>query len=114
MNEAHNGYLDVLAQTGIIGLLFLTIFLLAALNAALFTEPAKRGIFDGWKWYVIYVTLGILLHNVTESTFVRTGDCSWMLFVILFATTRLPTQSARQRQMVGSIAGAVASRQAIY
>jgi O-antigen ligase len=95
MNEAHNGYLDVLAQTGIIGLLFLIVFLLAALRAALFSQPAKRGTFDGWKWYAIYVTLGILLYNITESTLVRAGGGGWMLLVILFATAQLPAQFAK-------------------
>jgi O-antigen ligase len=94
MNEAHNGYLDVLAQTGIIGLLFLIVFLLAALRAALFARTDKRVPFDGWKWYGIYVTLGILLHNVTESTFVRAGGNGWLLFVVLFATAQLPAHSA--------------------
>jgi exopolysaccharide production protein ExoQ len=91
MNEAHNGYLDVLAQTGIIGLLLLIIFLLVALRAALFARTDKRVAFDAWKWYVIYVTIGTILHNITESSWLR----SWELFVVLFATTQLPTQSAR-------------------
>jgi O-antigen ligase len=98
MNEAHNGYLDVLAQTGIIGLVLLIVFLVAALLAALFARTDKRSPFDGWKWYIIYVTLGMLLHNVMESTFVRAGDYGWMLLVILFATTQLPTQSATLRR----------------
>jgi O-antigen ligase len=93
MNEAHNGYLDVLAQTGIIGLLFLVIFLLVALHAALFARTDKLGAFDAWKWYVTYVTLGVLLYNLTESTFVHAGNGAWQLFVVLFATTRLPKQS---------------------
>jgi O-antigen ligase len=95
MNEAHNGYLDMLAQTGIIGLLLLIVFLLAALRAVLFARADKRGPFDAWKWYGIYVTLGILLHNMTESTFTRTGGTGWTLFVMLFATTQLPTQSPK-------------------
>src|SRR5262249_32762482 len=95
MNEAHNGYLDVLAQTGIIGLVLLIVFLLAALRAAFFVRTDKPARFDGWKWYAIYVTLGILLHNIMESTLVRAGNYGWILFVILFATTQLPTQSAK-------------------
>jgi O-antigen ligase len=91
MNEAHNGYLDVLAQTGIIGLLLLIVFLLVALRAALFARTDKRVAFDAWKWYVIYVTIGAVLHNITESSWLR----SWQLFVVLFATTQLPTQSAK-------------------
>src|SRR5262249_3720907 len=69
MNEAHNGYLDVLAQTGIIGLSLLTVFLFAALRAVLFSRGGTPGTFDGWKWYAIYVTLGMLLYNITESAF---------------------------------------------
>jgi O-antigen ligase len=98
MNEAHNGYLHVLAQTGIIGLLLLIIFLRVTLRAALFARTDKRVAFDAWKWYVIYVMLGILLHNITESTLLRAGTAGWQLFVVLFATTQLPTQSARSTE----------------
>ena len=51
MNEAHNGCLDVLAQTGIIGLFLLIIFLIVALRAALFAKTDRRIAFDAWKWY---------------------------------------------------------------
>jgi hypothetical protein len=62
-----------------------------ALRAALFARTDKRVAFDAWKWYVIYVMIGTVLYNITESSWLR----SWQLFVVLFATTQLATQSAR-------------------
>ena len=83
MNEAHNGYLDVLAQIGIIGLLLLSVLLFSGLLILLFARGEKSDPLNVWKWFAIYVTLGMSFYNLTESTFIRSGGGDWMLFVAM-------------------------------
>ena len=68
VNEAHNGYIDILAQTGIVGLLLLISSLLMILvriyRYASFSEGCK-GI--GLADYAIYIFWGGLIYNVTET-----------------------------------------------
>jgi len=92
MNEAHNGYLDVLAQTGIIGVLFLGIFLCAALPTVLFARESNT--LNAWKYYGTYVMIGVVLVNITESTLVKAGAGDWLLFVATFATVGLSRRPA--------------------
>ena len=87
MNEAHNGYLDVLAQTGIIGLLVFGFFLVSGFMILLFTRQEEPHEPSVWKWFAMYLTLGMLLYNITETTFFRGND--WLLFVAMCASALL-------------------------
>jgi exopolysaccharide production protein ExoQ len=84
MNEAHNGYLDVLAQTGIVGLLVFGFFVVSGFLILLFTRQEEPTV---WKWFAMYLTLGMLLYNITETTFFRGTD--WLLFVAMCASALL-------------------------
>ena len=84
MNEAHNGYLDVLAQIGVIGLLVLGFFMISGISILLFTRQEKLVEPNVWKWFAMYVTLGMLLYNITETTFLRGGD--WNVFMVICAS----------------------------
>ena len=84
MNEAHNGYLDVLAQTGIVGIFLLGFFVFSGLLILLFTRQKKLDEPNVWKWFAIYLTVGMLLYNITETTFFMGGD--WLLFVAMCAS----------------------------
>jgi exopolysaccharide production protein ExoQ len=84
MNEAHNGYLDVLAQIGIIGVLVLGFFMISGISILLFTRQEKLVEPNVWKWFAMYVTLGMLLYNITETTFLRGGD--WSVFMVICAS----------------------------
>jgi exopolysaccharide production protein ExoQ len=79
MNEAHNGYLDVLAQTGIVGLVLLCLFVLSGFLILVFTKQKDEP--SVWKWFAIYVTFGMILYNITETTFF--GGSDWLVFVIM-------------------------------
>ena len=83
MNEAHNGYLDVLAETGIVGLLLLGVFVFSGFLILLFTGQKKLGEPNVWRWFAMYVTLGMVLYNITESGFFRGPD--WLLFAAMCA-----------------------------
>jgi O-antigen ligase len=89
MNEAHNGYLDVLAQTGIVGAVLLGIYLCAALSILFFAREERANALNSWKWFCSYVILGVLFHNLTESSFVTAGSGAWILFVAVVASAGL-------------------------
>ena len=84
MNEAHNGYLDVLAQTGIVGLLLLGVFVFSGFLILLFRRQSKLDEPNILKWFAMYLTLGMLLYNFTETSFFRGGD--WSIFVAICAS----------------------------
>ena len=83
MNEAHNGYLDVLAQTGIIGILLFGFTLISGFSVLLLVGQNRSDGLNVWKWFAIYVTLGMSFYNLTESTLVKAGSADWMLFVAM-------------------------------
>lgn len=62
--QAHNGYLDILNETGLIGLF---LFLATAINYFVNLRRMQEGYF--WKWLVI----AALVVNLTESTLIRTN-----------------------------------------
>jgi len=99
MNEAHNGYLDVLAQIGIIGVLLLGIFLCAALPTVLFARKERSDALNAWKYYGPYVMIGVIFINITESTLVRAGAGDWLLFVATFATVGLARRRANSPRL---------------
>jgi len=88
INEAHNGYIEILTQLGIIGLLLLIIFLLMNLNGIY----RYAGSFDGRKSigladYAIFLFVGGLIYSITESFFfISTG--LWFLFVFVLSVVR--------------------------
>ncbi len=60
--QAHNGYVDILNETGIIGLfLFILTFIKYFTSLARYNKP------HFWKWIVI----ATIIINITESTFIR-------------------------------------------
>ena len=83
MNEAHNGYLDVLAQTGIIGIILLGFSLISGFLVILFVRQNETGGLNVWKWFAVYVTLGTSFYNLTEFDLLlelerETGSSSWL------------------------------------
>jgi O-antigen ligase len=90
MNEAHNGYLDVLAQIGIIGLSCLGLFLCAALGAIFLAPANDTSPLNEPRVYASYVIIGVLLYNITESSLVRTGAEAWILFLMQYVALRRP------------------------
>jgi O-antigen ligase len=64
INEAHNGYLDTILNMGVIGLILISIFLIASCRKAQreMTQDSDWGIF----WFCII--LMTVLHNIAESS----------------------------------------------
>jgi exopolysaccharide production protein ExoQ len=92
VNEAHNGYIDILAQVGMIGLCFLVVFLLVTFirvyKYSTFGESRKA---VGFNDYAAYIFWGGLFYNVTE-TFFFTSSALWffLVFVTTVAAAQLP------------------------
>jgi O-antigen ligase len=95
---AHNGYLQLLLDCGIIGL--------ALLFGLLFIASRKvwsyfRKTNNGWP---LYFLLFLLLHNLAESTFVARNNISWLLFVaVLVQLTRVLSAKTRKAAQVEAV-----------
>jgi exopolysaccharide production protein ExoQ len=87
VNEAHNGYIDILAQLGIFGFVFLIIFIAISLVRIYryADQFEQRGIF-GLADYAIYIIWGAVVYNITESLFFFSGD---LWFVLVFVVTAM-------------------------
>jgi O-antigen ligase len=80
VNEAHNGYLDVLIELGVVGIILLTFAI-----AAFFTKATESFQYDiEWGSFLLIFVLISLLHNITESSYVRPTMLIWNVLVLLF------------------------------
>ncbi len=85
INEAHNGYIDVLAQTGVIGIILLIIFVLMHLARVYQYASSSEGQkIIGLTDYAIYIFWGGLIYNVTE-TFFFLPVGTWYIFVFILS-----------------------------
>jgi len=80
ISEAHSGYLDVLLETGLCGLLLFTLFLVASSRKALKTSNLDYNWATLWICYIFMAAI----HNITETSF--TSLTSHLSAVILFLT----------------------------
>jgi len=96
VNQAHNGYLDILAQLGLFGfamlLLFLTV-IFVRLNSFIFHHELRR--FFGLASYGMYLLLGSVIYNFTDSTYFRPGTTFWILLV--FISTCVGTRAQKDQ-----------------
>jgi exopolysaccharide production protein ExoQ len=92
INQAHNGYIDILAQLGLVGLALYLAFLVIVfirLNTAVRYYEIGKGF--GIASYGIYLLLGSVIYNFTDSTYLWPGRSMWimLLFVVTCATARI-------------------------
>ena len=74
-NQAHQGYLDILNQTGVVGLALL---LLMSIQYILNLPRLKKR--EIWKWFLI----GILVFNFQESVFFRPRHIAHFMFIFAY------------------------------
>ena len=79
--EAHNGYLDLMLQTGLPGLLLALAMLYGILRDS-FAANAER---VGWASFAGAFTLIVTISNLAETMLFRTGDVQCMLLPLLCA-----------------------------
>lgn len=75
INTAHQGYLDILNETGIIGF-----FIFLMMMSLYFSNLRRRGKSQYWSWVVI----GVLILNFMESTLFRADDVCGCLFLFSY------------------------------
>ena len=105
VNEAHNGYLDVFVELGLVGLILFLGFLLSSCRAA---QRALAVDFE-WAGFVLCFLLVIVIHNITESSFLRpTNHMGATLFFLAMLIHRLrkagvaPGRNARSAEIIGA------------
>lgn len=86
MNEAHNGYLEILVQLGAVGVGFLLLYLLL-LGKRIFRWAVveRRPDLGFVSAYALYIFWGALFYNFTESDFFRSGHSVYVQLVIIAA-----------------------------
>ena len=85
-NEAHEGYLDLFNETGIVGMFLLTLMVISYFkNLSKLRKP------HFWKWFLI----GVLLLNLTESTLFRSASFSGWIFVFSYLALHVELMHSR-------------------
>jgi exopolysaccharide production protein ExoQ len=78
VNEAHNGYLDLILNTGTIGLILSSIFLIISCRKA--QQEMTQG--SDWGFFGFCIILMTVLHNLTESSlYALTGLMPMIIFL---------------------------------
>jgi exopolysaccharide production protein ExoQ len=99
VNEAHNGYLDVMLELGLVGVLLLLAFVISMCRAAY--AMLRRDFW--WASFGLSFLLMAVLHNASESTFLKTSDFLWTLVVFLSMLMPLTGQreaAAKESQQI--------------
>jgi len=91
VRESHSGYLDVYLEVGLVGIILLLVFLLA------FYRKSLREMNHAFDWGVFGICLLImtLIHNFTESNFLRT---SYFFNSMLFVTVVFSAPYTQKRK----------------
>ena len=95
--HAHNGYLDVCLQVGLVGFVLFLAGLLAALPraiAALRATATTEGI-----WPIVFLSY-MVLYNFTETTLLQQNNIYWVLFVSTLCSGAL---HPRARNTAGAV-----------
>lgn len=79
VNEAHNGYIDVFIELGAVGLILLAMVIVAFFRKA--TETFKYD--TEWGSFLLTVFLMSLVHNITESSYLKSTMFVWNVLVLL-------------------------------
>ena len=88
-NQSHQGYLDVLNQTGVIGITLLALMIVGYFIKA--TQLKKRNV---WIWFF----LGILIYNFQESLFFRPRHIGHFMFI--FAYMALHVDLLKEKRVI--------------
>jgi len=82
-NQAHSGYVGVFAELGWLGIAAIAVMWVTSASGIL------RRATNAAEWplvaYALYISLGYLLYNVTETSFFRTGFDTWTEYVLISA-----------------------------
>jgi len=83
VNQAHNGYLDVFLELGFVGLILLAIVIIDYFRKA----DAEGAWSIEWSSFRLSFLFMCLLHNWTESSFLKSTFLLWNVFILLAVVT---------------------------
>ena len=89
-NQAHQGYIDILNQTGLVGLL-----LLLAMGVSYVANLSSLKKKNVWKWLFI----GVLILNIQESVFFRPRHLGHFVFVFAYVAFYCDLIKEKQAQV---------------
>ncbi|MBB3997905.1 O-antigen ligase [Aureimonas pseudogalii] len=92
--QAHNGYLDVLLETGLLGFAVLVAMILASLNHANPSPGTPREV----RWLALSIMLFVVFHNLLESSWFRAFSAQWLAFVVATALMLPPPFALRSKR----------------
>ena len=84
--QAHNGYLDIINEVGLVGI---GLFLIIIINY--FNKLASYDVSQIWKWFAIMT----IIINITESTFISPTSVTGVMFI--FAYVALFTENEKNK-----------------
>jgi O-antigen ligase len=114
VNHAHNGFLMVWLDLGLVGLAIVTMILIRALSNL--RRIWTRGFARMGEWYALIIVL-VLLSNIDERGLASANDLTWLLFVVACAgLSRLarvePAISSRREELPTQVSASASSRTA--
>jgi len=94
VGQAHNGYLDVFLQLGVVGLILLASFMLACLN-----QLRESTIFDkSWTAFVFSIMIMEFIYNNSESSFLLPMSFLWLVFIFAILITSMVERDSMSAQ----------------
>lgn len=88
INQAHNGYIDVCLQIGVLGLITF-MYLIYSVSSALKCVKNSKHVL--WSLFVF-----TLLHNITESSFLRDTAFSWFILIVVVLGLNLKSSELKK------------------
>ena len=83
VNEAHNGYIDIFIELGVVGLILFTIMILVFFKRAI--DVFKYDI--SWGSFLFTLVFISLVFNITESSYLKSTMFVWNLIVLLMVAS---------------------------
>lgn len=87
VNQAHNGYLDVFIELGAVGLILLTVVIVMFFRKAV--DVFKYDI--EWGSFQLSFLLMSLVHNITESSYLKSTILVWITLIMLMVAYPIKT-----------------------
>jgi exopolysaccharide production protein ExoQ len=98
VNEGHNGYLDILAQLGWVGLAILALFIAQMIWIILKRILLNNERVFSFADYSLYVGLGSIFYNLTESSYFVSGGL-WLMIVLALLSSTITDERGRLRSV---------------
>jgi O-antigen ligase len=96
VNEGHNGYLDILAQLGWVGLAILALFIAQMIWIIVKRILSNNERVFSFASYSLYIGIGSIFYNLTESSYFVSGG-AWMMVVLILLPNTIKRADERSR-----------------